>query len=212
MMRVARPVGPHIITRLKTRTTTMLKNHDLPHTAPGKRVRAVSSGPQINEVLCVFDAASLVKNFPPSQDPNNPTGGVNPCIYMVTYAPDAGSDSQAGAELNLLAHTGDDIRWRTTTVDGGAVFSVIFYSFAATGGGNLISAPQPLIITEQVPLPNPQNPTQPTMQTIQDYIWSSTVLAQGNVTYHFSFALFNSSDGSLVGYYSWDPYITITLG
>lgn len=62
-----------------------------------------------------------------------------------------------------------------------------------------------------VPLPNPQNPQQPGSQTIQSYYWSCNVNQPGSVTYHFQFGIYGS-DSTPLGYYQWNPFITITQG
>jgi len=59
-----------------------------------------------------------------------------------------------------------------------------------------------------VPLPNPQNPLHPDRQTIQNYFFQTTVENPGDVTYHFNFMLLKR-DGTVQGYYYWDPYIHI---
>lgn len=164
---------------------------------------------QIIDVLCVMDAETIIDTLAKSTDAGTPTQVTDPnLIHMVVKAGDVVSGG-GGSELNIKAKTLDVIRWRSTSMSLNAAYDTLLYKFVTTGGGDLISPPVPLIVESQVPLPNPSDPTKPESQTIQNYFWNSTVEKTGTVTYHFNFAIYGR-DVSLVGYYWWDPYITIS--
>lgn len=163
---------------------------------------------QIINVLIVFDAETILANYPGSTDSNNPRGVDDSLIYMITRKGSALSGN-AGGELNISAEVNDTIRWRETTISLDSSYSVILYKFEATQGGQLISDPVPRESTVTVPLPDPNNPLVPKKQTISDYHWTTDILDIGNVTYRFYFMVLDR-DGNPQGYYYWDPFITIT--
>ncbi|HEY3362844.1 MAG TPA: inclusion body family protein [Methanosarcina sp.] len=164
----------------------------------------------IIDVLASIDTETILKNYPPSLDPNNPKFVPNNpiLIFMVTKKENA-IDGQAGNELTLGAETGDVIRWRATSLSLNSDSEVILYKFVADPGQQLIDDPKPLSITISDPLPNKNDPINPTTQTIQSYFYNSTVLNPGNLVYHFYFLIVDRH-GNKLGYYWWDPYITIT--
>lgn len=167
------------------------------------------SSEQIIDVLVVFDTVSILNKYGTNTTPDTPVQVTdNNMIYMVTNDGNAVS-GQAGNELNIKAETLDVIRWREASLSLNSDAEAILYKFVATSGGDLISAPAPLQVTVKEPLPNPQDPTSPTMQEVKAYFWNSNVLSPGSVTYHFQFMIVDR-DGNTQGYYWWDPFITIT--
>jgi len=169
----------------------------------------VQSSEEIIDVLIAVDTETIIDKYGTNNDPDNPvqvTDGQT--IFMITKQGDVVSGN-AGNELNIKAKTLDIIRWRETSLTLNAAYSTMLYKFVPTAGGNLISTPIPLLIEVNTPLPNPDNPLAPNKQTIEDYCWNSNVLKVGSVTYHFNFMILDR-DGSVQGYYWWDPFITIT--
>jgi hypothetical protein len=162
------------------------------------------------DVLVVFDAATILANpTSPSQDPNNPTS-VGGNIFMIVDAAHA-IGGQAGTELNMSAQTGDTIRWREATL-APTDFEALLYGFTqepSTTQQPLITTPAPIQITVTEPFPNPNAPTTPQTQTVQDYFWSCTVENAGSLTYQFQFMLI-SRDGVVQGFFTFDPFIQIT--
>lgn len=165
------------------------------------------------DILCAIDAAELPTL---SQDRNNPTGGLNQWVYMIVKDANAIS-GQAGPELNISANIGDNVRWRATSLDSNFDLTVVFYNFTAQGG-NLLTSPQliggvnggtPVTINQMMPVQGnmPWNTT--SVAVPYDY-YQSTVESVGSVTYQWSFQVNNTSNGSLVGYGIWDPFITIS--
>lgn len=172
------------------------------------------SGSQItiDNILIVFDAETIVDTYTkPSLDSTKPIGisNSNNVIFMLTKSGDALS-GQGGSELNFKASPSDIIRWRETTLERNTGYNVQLYEYKASAGGDLISTPTMMPIQVTIPVPNPSNPLKPTKtQKVYDYLWQSTVLDTGRVTYTFKFEILNR-DGTALGYYSWDPFVTIT--
>jgi hypothetical protein len=163
----------------------------------------------IIDVLIAIDADTILKTYGPNIDSAHPVQVSNAgLIFMLTKQANALS-GEAGTELNLSAQTMDVIRWRETTMSLNSAYTGILYAFVPTAGGNLISTPTPLEADVTEPLPDPSNPAVPKTQTVKSYFWNSTVLAAGQVTYHFQF-LICDRNGAVQGYYWWDPYITIS--
>lgn len=155
------------------------------------------------DIQMTFDAVTIFNTYKGNSDPNNPVEISANFVYMVTNQGNVVT-GEGGGELNVSAQTDDVLRWREATLN--PEYSVLLYAFTPQTG--LISPPQPLQSTITVPVPNAGNPLQPGRQTIQDYFWESTVLNPGTLTYHFRFMIVNRA-GAELGYYSWDPFITI---
>ena len=163
---------------------------------------------EIIDVAIVVDAETIISQYGGNTTPQTPTQITAGLIYMITKQADVVSGN-AGNELTVAAKTLDIIRWRETTLSLNADYDAILYKFVPSSGGNLISTPAPLEVDVNTPLPNPADPLHPGTQTIKNYFWQSTVLSAGSVEYHFMFMIIDR-DGTVQGYYWWDPYITIT--
>ena len=162
------------------------------------------------DVLIAVDAESIVSKYGKNNDPNNPTfiPYGSQLIFMITKRDNVLS-GQGGSELKIQANTLDTIRWRQTTLSLNAENDAILYQFVPSRGGNLIAPPRPEIATVKTALPDPNDPTSPNFQTIQNYFWNTTAEKPGNVTYSFRFAIVDRHD-NILGYYSWDPFIEIS--
>lgn len=161
------------------------------------------------DVLVVFDAATILANHTsPSQNSGAPTS-VGTGIYMIVDSAHA-AGGQATTELTLKAETGDTIRWRESTL-ASTDYEALLYGFTSEQSttSSLITTPTPILITVTEPFPNPTNLTMPETQTVQDYFWNCTVENAGSLTYQFQFMLV-SRQGAVQGYFTWDPFITIS--
>lgn len=161
----------------------------------------------IIDVLASFDAYTIVNNYQnASKDPDRPTFVDNSLIYMTTRQDRI--IGQSGAELNVKARVGDVIRWRETELSLGFEYDALFYRFV-TNETRLITPPQVIVSPVTVLVPQMGHEGQPVFdkQTIQDHYWQCTIVNTGHVTYHFYFGIYES--GSLLGYFQWDPFITI---
>ena len=120
------------------------------------------------------------------------------------------SNDQGESELNVKANSGDVLRWTMTTFDGNTDYT----AYICNGSFNPSTNITPLFYMNMVAsqyLPNGSNPLG-TLQNYHDNVYAAqaTVLQPGNqIQYTMSFALVNNSTGQVVGYFSWDPFITV---
>ena len=162
---------------------------------------------EIINVIIVADAESIIEVYGGNNNSNTPQQIDPKYIHMVVKEADAIS-GQGGGELNISARVEDSIRWRETTLSLNAEYSSFLYKFSTNDEG-LISTPFPIEATRTVPRPDPEDPLNPQTQEIHDYHWSCEVTRVGQVTYQFSFMILDRN-GEKLGYYRWDPFITIS--
>ncbi|AUA15443.1 MULTISPECIES: inclusion body family protein [Streptomyces] len=158
-------------------------------------------------VLIAFDASSIAERYPDaSKDPESPTQVDQSLIYMTTRQDHVIGTS--GAELNFRANPRDIIRWRETTLSLNSEYSALLYRYVSYDP--LISKPRVVISDGTYPLPKEGATDQPDFgtQDYEDHYWEADVNKVGQVTYHFYFQLLDSGQ-ELVGYFQWDPFITI---
>jgi hypothetical protein len=166
----------------------------------------------IIDVLVTFDVETLMELHPhPSKKPDAPRiiKFPNRVIFMTTEKEDTLSGF-SGGKLALKAKPSDVIRWRETTLERNTGNQVYLYQYTATTGKSLLTSPaiQPVEVT--IPIPNAKDPLHPEkFQKVADYFWQATVLDVGDVVYTFSFMVMKR-DGTILGYFKWDPSITIT--
>lgn len=163
--------------------------------------------PSIIDLLIAIDAETLVASYP-AGTAASPTSVEQPLIFMMVRQANA-VFGEASKELKIRAQTEDQVRWRETTTTLNSSYFALMYKFFALRGTDLLSAPEPLVATVKVPLPDPANPLQPRTQEIKSYFWSSTILQPGETTYAFQFAVLDRHNTAL-GYYLWDPFIKIS--
>jgi PKD repeat protein len=169
----------------------------------------ISVTSEIINVLIAIDTETILNKYGTNSNPDQPIQITQPnLIYMIVRRENAIS-GQAGKELIIGAQVLDSIRWRATTLSLNSKSEVILYKFIASSGMDFIENPHPLIATVKVPLPNPDDPIRPTIQEIKSYFYSSVVLEQGTVTYHFYFSIMDW-EGIIQGYFWWDTSMKIT--
>ncbi|MEE4597496.1 inclusion body family protein [Streptomyces sp. DSM 41524] len=162
---------------------------------------------EIINVLIAFDAYSIAKRYPDaSKDYTEPTYVDQSLIYMTTRQDRVVGTS--GAELNFRANPRDIIRWRETTLSLNSEYCALLYRYVSDDP--LISTPQVVIGDGTYPIPKDGATDRPDFETqdYEDHFWEADVKKIGEVTYHFYFQILDS-DQQLVGYFQWDPFITI---
>lgn len=172
-------------------------------------------------VLVGIDCETIIANYTGGTE-SSPTAVSNSNFYMIVNQANALS-GQAGGELNVAGNIGDNLRWRAESLSLNFDYDAVFVQFVQTGGGSdLMTLPPQLIggaksgggaFTKNAPLPlnstgggdvfSTENVDQPY------YFYQSTLESTGKVTYHWVVQIFDSSGNSL-GYFQWDPYITIS--
>jgi nematocidal protein AidA len=175
-------------------------------TSPTKVYLSMSEQ-SIIDILIAIDAETIIASYP-SGTAATPTSIDTPLIYMMVAQDDA-VFGEGSKELKIRAKTLDVIRWRETTLALNGNYYGILYKFFALKGGELLSPPEPLMAAVQTPLPDPDDPLHPKIQTVNSYFWSTTVLMAGSTTYAFNFMVLDRSN-NVLGYYFWDPFITIS--
>ncbi len=173
------------------------------------------------DILCAIDAETIMEQHPNGggSTADSAVYAGNENIYMVVKSGEAIS-GQAGAELNVRASIGDNVRWREVSLSVNFDYGVVFAAF--TTSTQLIQVPPSLIggvagstvyhILTPMPVQTSPPNTPPWSATSKDapyHFWQSTVMATGSVTYHWVFQIFDDR-GNSKGYFKWDPFITIS--
>jgi nematocidal protein AidA len=126
------------------------------------------------------------------------------------------TNNQGGSELTVTCKSGDEIQWIIMGFDGNADYTVYLYN----GVFNVQNSQQPasnyissmnynrITVPNYFPTNNPSGPVSEIDNTI--YATEAKLLKYGvTLQYTLSFALIDNSTGTAVGYFSWDPFITI---
>ena len=116
-----------------------------------------------------------------------------------------------GSELTVAANSGDTLRWSMQTFDSNSDYTAYLYAGSFNPSTNI----SPLIylpVTTSSYLPTSSNPlAPPSLVHNSVYFAQGTVLTPGKqIQYTLSFTLVNNSDGAIVGYFSWDPFISVS--
>jgi nematocidal protein AidA len=116
-----------------------------------------------------------------------------------------------GSELTVAANSGDTLRWSMQTFDGNADYTAYLYAGTFNPPANITPLTY-LPVTTSSYLPTGSNPlAAPSLVHNSAYFAQGTVLKPGTqIQYFLSFTLVNSSTGAIVGYFSWDPFISLS--
>lgn len=132
-------------------------------------------------------------------------------VFMIASGAYATSDQDQGkSELNIGVNAGDIVQWTVTDPTSGQEYSPVLYGFT-TSQNNMVTTP--VLIKETLHVFQPADLTQPTgpftAVSYPDYVWQTTVVQPGNqVQYSWKFAILDNN-GTMLGAYSWDPFITV---
>lgn len=136
-------------------------------------------------------------------------------IYMTAPRSNVIGNSQGSSELNVQVNLGDSIRWRSTSLSKGLDHAVVLYQYSQTDGSGLIGhrdqkGPEPSpVYGSPLPIINFENySSTPTKQDVENYFWQGEAQKTGNIRYSWAFMIVDSKN-KVIGYCSWDPYITI---
>lgn len=166
----------------------------------------MSSATQTPDILMAFDAEAIIAKG--TGTPDSPIYAGTENIYMITRKGNVVSGN-AGGELRIQVAVGDNIRWRSTSLSGNFDYDVLLYKFESTDPNNdLMSEPTSMSGTIHEPVPNKHDPLHPTSQLVTNYYWQAVTEQTGSITYHFHFMI-TDRNGKVLGYYMWDPFITI---
>jgi hypothetical protein len=136
-------------------------------------------------------------------------------VYMIAPRNSVIGNSQGGSELNVQMNLGDSIRWRATSLSKGLDHAVVLYQYTQTDGNGRIghldqNGPEPSpVYGSPLPIINFDNySSTPKKQDVENYFWQGEAQIKGNIRYSWAFMIVDSQN-KVLGYCSWDPYITI---
>jgi hypothetical protein len=188
--------------------TTLERAQEIPVVEARPEVAGVS---QILDTFIVFNAEDIIDKFGKGGSADKPIfvdyKKANDVIYMNIREKNRGA-AGGGAFLKIHAKMNDVIRWRESTLSRNAEYFALLYKYEHHSGDKLVDQVGfDRLDGLTVPLPDPNNPTQPKTQKISDYYWEAKVRREGTENYYFRFMLL-TRNLEKVGFYYWDPTIT----
>ncbi|AJX14804.1 MULTISPECIES: AidA/PixA family protein [Burkholderia] len=133
-------------------------------------------------------------------------------VFVTMVAPNASvaNNTQGQSELQIKADARDEVEWAITTFDVNGDYTVYLYN----GSFNPANAMGPLtyVSAEGYMYLGTGSPasTTPTKFINQTNTVSATIeKVSVNIQYTLSFVLVNNSNGKVVGYFYWDPFIQV---
>ncbi len=176
----------------------------------------LKSSNSIVNVIVVIDTDALIEAFEnnnPSQDAGNPTGIGHQYAYMVVTSEQVIGGSGT-ADLNFKDNVGDVIRWTGTSESANFDASVLIYGLPQFGSGTQVSSNPTFKMYTRSSMMPAQNTVFPVSFTNQTYWFiQADITNTGTENYCIQFGLYyrpNGGDQKLLGYFYWDPTITIS--
>jgi|GEM_PF-4858256 len=167
-----------------------------------------------HQILSIIDCKSILSNVPSGTIGNEANLGSwntsDQFVFMIASGDFLASD-QGKSELNIGAHSGDIVQWTVTDPTSGQEYSPVLYGFTT---GNAAALTPPQMISETLNVFQPQNVQQPTgpftSTSYPDYVWQSTLVKPGvQIQYSWKFVIIDNN-GTNLGAYTWDPFITVS--
>jgi len=171
-------------------------------------------------VLIAVDGATLAqqvadKSLSPgsSGSPTNLGSYSSSNVYIAMIAPNSSisNGTQGQSELQISANGGDTVQWAITTFDNNFDQSAYLYgsSFNPAAAINTPLSYASSQTYEYLATGNP--PASTPTKFINQVNTVSGVIQQVGVTiqYTLSFTLVNNANGSIIGYFQWDPFIIV---
>ncbi len=135
----------------------------------------------------------------------------NVFISMIAPNSSVSNNSQGQSELQISANGGDTVEWAITTFDNNFDQTPYLYSGNFNPAGT-INTPLSFASGQAYAYLAVGNPpsTTPTKFVNQVSTVSGTILKIGvQIQYTLSFTLVNNSNGNIIGYFTWDPFINV---
>lgn len=133
-------------------------------------------------------------------------------IAMITQSGNVNNNTQGQSELQIKCNSGDTIQWAITSFANNFDHSVYLYN----GVFNPASAMNPMSYNSSQAynyLPAPGGGTSIGAKTkyINQIVTAQANVAQVGITiqYYLSFQLVDNSNGNIIGYFMWDPFINV---
>lgn len=133
-------------------------------------------------------------------------------VYIAMVAQNSvASNNQGQSELTVTANSGDSLRWSMQTFDGNADYTAFLYQ----GTFNPNQSITPLNYFNMHTSTYLPAGTQPTTGAIlfhnNTYVAMGTVIEPGKqIQYTLAFELINNSTGQTIGFFTWDPFISVS--
>lgn len=171
-------------------------------------------------ILIAVDGASLASQVadgslsPGSQQsPTNLGSYSSSNVYIAMIAPNSSisNGTQGQSELQISANGGDTVEWAITTFDNNFDQTAYLYSGNFNPAGS-INTPLSYASGQSYAYLATGNPpaNTPTKFINQVSTVSGTILKIGlQIQYTLSFTLVNNSNGAIIGYFMWDPFINV---
>jgi hypothetical protein len=137
-------------------------------------------------------------------------GGSDVFVSMITQNSYIASN-QGGSELDVKANSGDTVRWTASTFDGDTDYTAFLYNGSFNPSASITTLSY-FNMQTSVYLPSGSDPVNGTLQLFHNnaYATQGTVIEAGQkIQYTLSFKLVNNSTGAVIGYFVWDPFISI---
>jgi hypothetical protein len=168
-------------------------------------------------VMIVIDTDYVKDHYPnPSRDSNKPTGINHHSQFMICTNKRGIISGQGTADLNFKANVGDFVSFRGTSIYGNSDDAVIVYKIKHQSGDQVFNQFVPnLVERKYAVVPDPDTPNGlPAKKLLVDFTsLDSRVRKAGRENFYVYFALYTLADDGetqkLLGYYYWDPTITV---
>ncbi|MEA1676227.1 AidA/PixA family protein [Nitrospirillum sp. BR 11163] len=152
---------------------------------------------------------------------NSGNSSINPLpithnyAYMITQ-PNYAISGQASGDLSIRAQEDDIVRWWTISLYADTRVYAVIYNITKINNNDPTILADFVYSThvQTVPVPNPGDPVHYTMKNEDVSYVQADVEATGTEFYGVSFYLVQiNPDGSnsVIGYYNWDPKITVNI-
>ncbi len=174
------------------------------------------------DIALVFDTEAIIKRLGKGGSKTNPIGfshgSYTPADQLVFMTVNArylqDPNTQATANLSVKGYPQDVVRWRGESMSGQSGFAAVIYEmsyFNTPDPSVMDGVPRLLVSPIAVPIPNQSDPSTYTKTTEQDPYWQCTMVKPGSVNYAVKFYIvqFDEGDMNVIGWYWWDPSITV---
>jgi nematocidal protein AidA len=169
------------------------------------------------DILVVVDTDAVLRDYPrPSQNPDQPTMIGHQYEFMIATGARQIFSGQGTGDLSFRANPGDTVAFRGTSIYANADSAIIVYGITKYSGTNVFNTFQNMTITRNgavMPKQGSPNGLPATQTAITFSAYQSMVAGSGSEGFIVCFALYKLDDNgqkqNLVGYYGWDPNITV---
>ena len=175
---------------------------------------------QTIDILIAVDGAKLAQQVadgsvkPGSQGAPTSLGSYSESdvyISMITQNSNVNNDTQGDSELQVNANSGDIVNWTITTFGDNADQTAYLYDGTFSPSSAMHSLSYSNFQVKNY-IPSGETPTATPTKYVNTLYNASGKIQQVDVkiTYNLSFTLVDNSDGSIIGYFKWDPFIYVS--